>query len=253
MKQRIITAIVLLIIVVPCLMLGGIYFEGFVAIASALALYEVCKLTKNSTVGYIKDALYIIYGVALILGFTFTSMSNHLFLLLVVLFMFSIISEKITMEDVLIQYTFGVLVIGGLKAIHDLSLPTLVFIALATYGSDTGAYFTGVKFGKHKLIPRLSPKKTIEGSIGGIVLGTLLAVLFYNYNGAVELNSFIQAIVVAFVLTITAQFGDLTFSSVKRYVGIKDFSNLLPGHGGVLDRLDSLMFNALVFTIIALL
>lgn len=111
----------------------------------------------------------------------------------------------------------------------------LLLLALATYGSDTGAYFAGVFFGKHKLIPRLSPKKTVEGSIGGVFLGTLLAVSFAGYFGLLKTNSIL--IVACFVLTLTSQIGDLVFSAVKRHFGVKDYSNLLPGHGGILDRL----------------
>ncbi len=108
------------------------------------------------------------------------------------------------------------------------------------------AYFTGVLFGKHKLIPRLSPKKTIEGSIGGIVLGTLLSVGYASYLGYLDSNMIL--IPAFFVLTITGQIGDLVFSAVKRHFGVKDYSNLLPGHGGILDRIDSIVFNAVVFS-----
>ena len=121
-----------------------------------------------------------------------------------------------------------------------------MLLALATYGSDTGAYFTGVTIGKHKLIPRLSPKKTIEGSIGGILLGTILSVAYASYLGIIETNRVL--IVACFVLTITGQVGDLVFSAIKRHFGVKDYSNLLPGHGGVLDRIDSILFNALVLS-----
>ena len=118
-------------------------------------------------------------------------------------------------------------------------------MVLATFGCDTGAYFLGVTFGKHKLCPRLSPKKSIEGSIGGIVVGTVLASLFGHFFG-INMN-IMNMILVSFVLTITGQIGDLTFSSMKRMFNIKDFSNLLPGHGGLLDRFDSLLFNSMIF------
>ena len=121
----------------------------------------------------------------------------------------------------------------------------IMMMVFATFGCDTGAYFVGVTIGKHKLCPRLSPKKSIEGSIGGIITGTLLAVVFANFVG---INmSIMNMILVSFVLTITGQIGDLTFSSMKRMFNIKDFSNLLPGHGGLLDRFDSLLFNSMIF------
>ena len=122
----------------------------------------------------------------------------------------------------------------------------ILLLALATFGTDTGAYFTGLKFGKHKLNPRLSPKKTIEGSIGGMILGTVISSAYGAYIHIGEIPLYLL-IVSCFVLTITSQIGDLTFSSMKRTFEVKDFSQLLPGHGGILDRFDSILFNAMVF------
>ena len=134
-------------------------------------------------------------------------------------------------------FTAGVLIAMGLHMIYQLRLTYgveyLIILALATFGTDTGAYFAGMMFGKHKLNPRLSPKKTIEGSIGGMLFGTVLSVAYGAY--------------VCLILTITGQIGDLTFSSIKRTFEVKDYSQLLPGHGGVLDRFDSILFNAMVF------
>lgn len=131
--------------------------------------------------------------------------------------------------------------IGFLENQH-MYLWTIVF---ATYGSDTGAWFMGSKFGKHKMNPRISPKKSWEGFFGGIVFGFLLsfAVSFlYNESLNMVLNTLL-----CLICPIAAELGDLVFSSVKRYFQVKDFSNILPGHGGVLDRVDSLMINLLVF------
>ena len=107
------------------------------------------------------------------------------------------------------------------------------------------------KFKTHKLNERISPKKTIEGSIGGIVFGTLIPFLLTYipalrletqnvYN--IEINS-IVILCLAFIMSVVAQLGDLTFSAIKRHFGVKDYSNIFPGHGGVLDRLDSILFN----------
>ena len=99
--------------------------------------------------------------------------------------------------------------------------------------------------GKHKLAPTISPNKTIEGSIIGSLMGTMMGSAFY-YN-IIDKSNLWLVILISFILTILAQIGDLFFSSIKRSYKIKDFSNLIPGHGGVLDRLDSVLFVILGF------
>lgn len=115
----------------------------------------------------------------------------------------------------------------------------------AAWGSDCFAYLIGKFFGKHKLTP-ISPKKTVEGSIGGIFGAVLLAII-YNLiiRKFVSIETYIPSVAsIVISLSIIGQFGDLAASSIKRYCGIKDFSQLLPGHGGMLDRVDSLLFIA---------
>ena len=120
------------------------------------------------------------------------------------------------------------------------------FILFGACLSDAFAYFVGVKFGKHKLCPTISPKKTIEGAIGGIV-GTALAFLVYAFVLNKYCNfdiQYWQIILFGIVASIFAQIGDLVASSIKRFVGEKDFGSCIPGHGGVLDRIDSILFVA---------
>lgn len=120
----------------------------------------------------------------------------------------------------------------------------LVFIA--AWVTDTFAYFTGFLFGKHKLIPKISPKKTVEGAVGGVVF-CIIAFIVYgivvNKAVGVQMNLIVLA-VVGFFMSIVSMVGDLIASSIKRTYGIKDYSNLFPGHGGVLDRFDSIMILA---------
>ena len=116
----------------------------------------------------------------------------------------------------------------------------LLYVLLIIWSTDTGAYFIGRAFGKHKLWPHISPKKTIEGSIGGIVIAVIIAVIFKyitQFKGSLFL-----VIVVTILMSIVAQIGDLVESAIKRYYGVKDSGNILPGHGGILDRFDSLIF-----------
>ena len=123
----------------------------------------------------------------------------------------------------------------------------LIFII--AFITDIFAYFAGYLFGKHKLIPKVSPKKTIEGSIGGI-LGSTLVCLGFGYYFNLNLT---MIILLGFFGSIIAQMGDLFASSIKRYVGIKDYGKLIPGHGGVLDRFDSVILVApFVYSVINL-
>lgn len=119
------------------------------------------------------------------------------------------------------------------------------YLAISAWGTDTFAYLVGIKFGKHKLTP-ISPKKSIEGSIGGIVGSTLIAIIYtYFINKICNAGiSYLEITGIAVVLSVLSQIGDLAASSIKRYVDIKDFGKIIPGHGGMLDRIDSILFIA---------
>ena len=112
-------------------------------------------------------------------------------------------------------------------------------VVLTAFGTDIMAYFSGFLFGKHKLCPKISPKKTIEGSIGGTLGSVILSGLF-GYFFAPEV--LVHCLVIGVLGGIVSQFGDLTASIFKRKMGIKDYGNLIPGHGGILDRFDSVLF-----------
>jgi phosphatidate cytidylyltransferase len=120
------------------------------------------------------------------------------------------------------------------------ALESLAFVFGGTWGCDTFAFFLGIRYGKRKLNPRISPKKTWEGAAGG-VLGSIVMVSIVGLVAGIEARHFIP---LGFVIAAAAQLGDLVESSLKRYVDIKDSGNLIPGHGGILDRCDSLIFVA---------
>ena len=119
------------------------------------------------------------------------------------------------------------------------------YAIIAAWGTDTCAYLIGMKFGKHK-ISQISPKKSVEGCIAGVVGAVIIAILYtIAINEIYNLQySYLSITVITAVLSIIAQIGDFAASSIKRYVDVKDYSNLIPGHGGMLDRIDSLMFLA---------
>jgi phosphatidate cytidylyltransferase len=123
---------------------------------------------------------------------------------------------------------------------RESGVPVLMFALLVVWSTDIGAYFCGMKFGKNKLAPHISPNKTIEGAIGGIICAVIVAVIYLlvwpmNYSLLVMLP-------LTAVFSVVGQMGDLVQSAYKRHYGVKDSGNILPGHGGILDRFDSLLF-----------
>lgn len=126
----------------------------------------------------------------------------------------------------------------------------IIYVVLGTISTDIGAYFVGILFGKHKLNPRISPKKTWEGFFGGIIFSCLVSLawaFFLDLGGypilpSLDLNHWYWVLLISAVMPIIANLGDFAFSAIKRSYGIKDFSKIIPGHGGVLDRIDSVLF-----------
>lgn len=149
--------------------------------------------------------------------------------------------------DVQLRLAFGLLYMGVLPSFFLLLMQGglygrkwIFLILIAAYTGDTAAMFTGRAFGKHKLSPRVSPNKTVEGAVGGL-LGSVASVLLFNVLANVGIGLW-QAAILALVLGATAQVGDLVESLIKRNAGIKDSGSFLPEHGGVLDRVDSAIF-----------
>jgi len=129
-------------------------------------------------------------------------------------------------------------VLVPLLLVHFYTQKIILFIFILTWTFDTFAYFVGVKFGKHKIIPTVSPKKSWEGFVGGFIFTVTAAYLTANYFPEVELN---HAIAISLFLPLTATIGDFTESYYKRKAGVKDSGNFIPGHGGMLDRMDAFM------------
>lgn len=258
MKVRVITAIAGIIAVLALVMAGGWFLTGAVWIVSLIALSEYDKMLRNISVHiYMKSAAAALSLIVLTSGFyslkIFVSMSLLLSCLLLFLILF-IKKEKI---HNLIYTVFGVMYFGfgfgtlsllrGSKTIlsaDGLNMdPGIFFILLAlicTWASDSFAYLVGRKFGKRKMAPHISPNKTVEGLIGGgagcIILGTVISAAF-NYN-------LFYGVLLSSMAALMSPVGDLFESYVKRACDIKDSGNILPGHGGMMDRFDSLLFVA---------
>lgn len=254
MRSRIITAAIMLFVAGPILFYGSHFFNFLMMAIVIVSGYEMVHIATRPR---FKFYLYPLMMVFLGIGFLFYSMTvrvdvSYFLILLLVLAFSAMLDDTLDLTRVCYLFFAGVLVFSGLHYFYhlrmDLGIEYVIFLMLATYGCDTGAYFAGMKFGKNKLIPRISPKKTIEGSIGGMALGSLMALGYGYYVGILPNNP--GLLFACFFLTVTSQIGDLTFSYIKREFNAKDFSNLLPGHGGILDRIDSLVLNSIVLGLI---
>lgn len=259
MVTRIISALIAAIVFIPLLIIGGNVFDGAVIIVALLGLKEFIdiKCTKKEMPIFIKLMSYIIMTIILLssLGqkdLTFSLDYRVLSLLFITFLLPTVLyreKEKYSINDAF--YLIGGILFLGISMslimlIRNTSLCLTIYLFLITIVTDTYAYFTGMLIGKHKLIERISPKKTWEGSIGGTFFGVLISSVFYHFLVS-QVTQVPVVILVTLILSILGQFGDLVFSCIKRYFGKKDFSNIMPGHGGVLDRLDSIIFVLLGF------
>ena len=249
MKQRLISAIVALIIVVPLVIFGGIWFEIAVSILGLLAMREVLKL-KN-----VPKSISIISLILVpILIFLDIDVINKVLFTLIIYFILLVFYDRkeYNIENCTFLTAFASLIIvvfTEFYVIREANLNVFLYLFMITILTDTFAYIGGRLFGKHKLIESVSPNKTIEGSVIGSFIGTILPTAFYVFmiNPG---ESIVIAFIITLVLSIIGQLGDLVFSSIKRYYDIKDYSNIMPGHGGILDRLDSIIFVIMGYIVI---
>lgn len=248
----------ILILIILCI---GVFNNPLVdtAVISILALIGMYEYIKAFKIAGYKPISWIGYlSVIGILSFNnYINQENMMLILkigmpvlVIIVFAYIILTKlKRTIVDVAIT-VFGIIYIPFMFSFMQMILlmetgrVLIFYVFAAAFASDTCAFLVGTKFGKNKLCPEISPKKTIEGSIGGVV-GVIICFLIITIIG----NSFFEMsynilymIIAGVVAGIAGQLGDLSASAIKRFCGIKDFGNLIPGHGGILDRLDSLLF-----------
>lgn len=248
MKQRIITALSLIAVIVPPIFLGGIYLDILLAFFGLAVIYEFMKVAGYKK--YLPLSLLLVTYVFFNIFISYDWFIETSSLLIMILYLINVINNDFNVEKIAYIFMFSFFTIAVLKAfidIYSVSLLIIVYLLLITYLTDTFAYFGGMLFGKHKLNERISPKKTIEGSIVGYFGGAGSGLIFGLYF--LDLP-YVLIIAGCLLIPIFSQLGDLAMSSVKRYFDCKDFSNIFPGHGGVLDRIDSLTFSLLVFNIL---
>ena len=258
MNKRLLTAALGIPLVIGFVWVGGFAFGAFVIILEIIMLCEYFNMlawgNENGRLKSFVLVISIIWGLVYTVVVDFsaslaymTPMIIILFALIAVLALFS--APRIDYAQFSITFTGTVYIVcflNYLLLIRRMADGLHAFIALLIiiWTCDTIAYFVGIKFGKRKLAPLISPKKSWEGAIGGYLASGCAFLVFAQYFLEVDT---INKIIIAVTLPIIAQFGDLIESYIKRYFDVKDSGNFLPGHGGLFDRFDSIIFAAPFF------
>ena len=298
---RIITSIAIVLLFVPAVIIGDWFFAIIMLLLSFITNYEFINVLASKKFPLIIDIFVFIMSTIFtywVWGkqyFTDGIISSHghivlndigvstlaLATMMLILFMFALMYSRFDVTDVCYLISMSLLVSLGFQAFyflrfapmssisggyeyngnHYLSCLLFFYVAIGSFMSDIGAYFIGILFGKHKMNPRISPKKTWEGFVGGIVFSfvcsfTYAILLDVNgiplIKGILDLEHWYFVLFISLAMPFVSVLGDLLFSTIKRYYNRKDFSNVLPGHGGILDRIDSLLVTSLVVTLLIL-
>lgn len=241
--KRVSSAILGILLLIILVNRGGIYLSTAILAISIIGLKEFYKAVSNigfkpyEIIGFIGTLFIYISDIYPVIqkDFVFT-------VSIIILLIYMLKNNEVTLDNI------------GITLVGILYIPFLIFhisylqgskyiwlVFIIAFGTDTFAYFAGNKFGKRKLCPKISPNKTVEGSIGGIIGSLILTVIFAMI---MNLDALLRLMILAVISSIISQLGDLVASRIKRVSGIKDYGKLIPGHGGVLDRFDSIILVA---------
>ena len=273
MKTRTITSVFILLVTVPIILLSKyIIYPIALSALAVMATYEILRALGVEKNWYLSIPAYILAGVFPFASYFVTDQSTFTYLLtiaaLIYIYMIYIMGVSVfskgqtsfkTISEVLLSVTYVVVSFTSLSMIRyidkEIGLYKLILVFIVSWVCDAMAYVVGSLFGKHKLIPEISPKKTVEGAIGGIV-SAVAAFMLYGLIldlaiPSIEVNYIVLA-VFGLVLAVVSQLGDLIASLIKREHNIKDYGNLLPGHGGIMDRFDSIMAVSTILLILTI-
>ncbi|MDP4133259.1 MAG: phosphatidate cytidylyltransferase [Bacillota bacterium] len=263
LKDRLIWAIPLIVVACTILLLNNVVIYIAVVAVSLISLYEIYSafgyMNKKTFFMFIYFIPWLFFTPSLLLFWDFISQNMVLvqigvYAYMLIGFLLVLLNHNtIKINDMLAIFaictfiTFFLMFIVKIRQDipHGKSTVWAVFVSACL--TDAFAYFTGKHFGKHKLAPLVSPNKTIEGSFGGI-LGSIISMLLYGFIVKLIIAdvsvSYLNLAILGFIASIISQIGDLTLSSIKRELNIKDYGKVIPGHGGLLDRIDSILFVA---------
>lgn len=253
-KTRLLSGIVLVIAALVLIVTGGNLLLVSTLLISYIGMFELYRIfhIEKELPGMVGYLAATVYYCNLKFGFLPDLMMFVLGLLILLMFVYVFTYPKYKTEQLLAAF-FGVFYVAVMLSYvyqtRMLSMGAYIvwLIFLCSWGCDTCAYCVGVLIGKHKMSPKLSPKKSVEGAVGGVVGAALLTILygmvFKNAMGVGNTEVYIMAAISA-VGALVSMVGDLTASAIKRNYDIKDYGKLIPGHGGILDRFDSVIFTA---------
>ncbi len=261
-KTRLISGIVLVILAIASILAGGNILLGVTAAISIVGMFELYRVFQfeKTILAEVAYLAAILYYINLALHFVDDLMILILGMLILLMFVYVFSYPKYRAKQVMASF-FGVFYVAVMLSYiyqirtldNGMYLAFLIFIC--SWGCDTCAYCVGKLIGKHKMSPKLSPKKSVEGGIGGVVGTALLAALYcFAFRNAMGIGTKEIAIiaVIAAVAGMISMVGDLTASAIKRNYDIKDYGHLIPGHGGILDRFDSMIITAPIIYYLAL-
>ncbi len=260
MKKRTMSAFLALCIFVPILYYGGIPYTVMMYILSLQGMREIFDAIgkKKAVPQFVQCISYVLITYLVLTAGTISSITAifdfRLLSSIVLLYLLPVIiyQEDKTYGIIDAFVMIGIVSLLGLcfslfVVIRNIEVSWLIYLLLITTFTDTYAYLVGVLIGKHKCIPKVSPNKTWEGYIGGTLMGVFIGTTYLTTVHEISFPLF-GIVFMTLFLSIIGQFGDLVFSAIKRNFKIKDFSDFMPGHGGILDRFDSLFFVLMAFT-----
>ena len=273
MKTRTITSVFILLVMIPIILLSKfIIYPIALSALAVMATFEILRALGVEKNWYLSIPAYILAGVFPFASYFVTAQSSFTYLLtiaaLIYIYMIYTMGVSVfskgqttfkTISEVLLSVTYVVVSFTSLSMIRyidkEIGLYKLILVFIVSWVCDAMAYIVGSLFGKHKLIPEISPKKTVEGAVGGVV-SAIAAYMLYGLVldlaiPNVEVNYIVLA-VFGLVLAVVSQLGDLIASLIKREHNIKDYGKLLPGHGGIMDRFDSIMAVSTILLILTI-
>ncbi|EEU30682.1 phosphatidate cytidylyltransferase [Limosilactobacillus coleohominis 101-4-CHN] len=250
MKTRVITAIVALAIFIPLILIGHLPLTIAAIALAIVAMSEILIMKKMFLTSFAAIMSYLGVAIVTVPQSWLAWLPDHFnrlttFYLIVILILLHTVVHKgrFSFDDAGVLI-LGMLYIGmGFNAFiqaRAVSFTTLLYGMLIVWLTDSGAYIFGRQFGKHKLAPKVSPNKTIEGSVLGTIFATVILAIYLLFFH-VGYDNYYMMVLATLLLSIFGQFGDLIESALKRYYGVKDSGKILPGHGGILDRFDSML------------